>query len=70
MCKLEVSQHSTVFFDRYGRTDIVEALMDNQNAKIINLRNNHGRTALHFACAGGHDHATEALLRMGATIDR
>jgi len=55
---------------RYGRTDIVEALMDNQNAKIINLRNNRGRTALHFACAGGHDHATEALLRMGATIDR
>ena len=44
--------------------------MDNQNAKIINLRNNRGRTALHFACAGGHDHATEALLRMGATIDR
>lgn len=64
------SQQSTVFFNRYGRTDIVEALMDNQNVKIINLRNSQGKTALHFACAEGHDSTTEALLRFGATIDR
>ena len=44
--------------------------MDNQNVKIINLRNSQGRTALHFACSGGHDQTTEALIRMGATIDR
>jgi len=55
---------------RYGRTDIVEALMDNQNAKIINLGNSQGKTALHFACADGHDQTTEALLRLGATIGR
>lgn len=58
------------FLNRYGRTDIVEALMDNQNVKIINLGNSQGKTALHFACADGHDQTTEALLRLGATIGR
>ncbi|KAJ7328233.1 Transient receptor putative cation channel sub A member 1 [Desmophyllum pertusum] len=55
---------------RYGWTDIVELLMDNQNVKIINLRNSQGKTALHFACAEGHDYTAEALLRMGAMMDR
>ncbi|KAL9951427.1 hypothetical protein ACROYT_G044086 [Oculina patagonica] len=55
---------------RYGWTDVVEALMDNQNVKIINMRNSQGKTGLHFACSEGHDYTTEALLRLGATIDR
>ena len=44
--------------------------MDNQNVKILNLKNSQGKTALHFACAEGHDYTTEALLRLGATIDK
>lgn len=55
---------------RYGWTDTVEALMDNQNAKIINMQNSQGKTALHFACSEGHDYTAETLLRLGAVIER
>lgn len=55
---------------RYGWKDVVVALMDNQNVKIINLRNSQGKTALHFACSEGHDHTVETLLRLGATIEK
>ena len=44
--------------------------MDRQNARILNLQNSIGRTALHYACAGGNDLATEALLKLGATVER
>lgn len=55
---------------RYGWTDCVEALMENQHVKIINLLNSQGKTALHFACSEGHDSTAEVLLRLGAVIER
>ncbi|XP_073259061.1 transient receptor potential cation channel subfamily A member 1-like [Porites lutea] len=55
---------------RYGWTDCVEALMENQHVKIINLLNSQGKTALHFACAAGHNSTAEVLLRLGAVIER
>lgn len=55
---------------RYGWTDAIEALMDNQNAKIINMQNSQGKTALHFACSEGHDYTAETLLKLGAVIER
>jgi len=55
---------------RYGWTEAVEALMENQNVKIINLKNSQGKTALHFACTEGHDYTAEALLKLGAVIER
>ena len=44
--------------------------MDNQNSKIINMQNEHGKTALHFACSEGYEYTAEALLRLGAVIER
>ena len=44
--------------------------MENQHVKIINLWNSQGKTALHFACAEGHDSTAEILLRLGAVIER
>ena len=44
--------------------------MDRQNARILNLQNSHGRTALHYACSEGHDLSAETLLKLGATIER
>lgn len=44
--------------------------MDNQNAKIINMQNSQGKTALHFACSEGHDYTAETLLKLGAVIER
>ena len=44
--------------------------MENQNAKILNMQNSQGKTALHFACAEGHDSTAEELLMLGAVIQR
>ena len=44
--------------------------MENQNAKILNVQNSQGKTALHFACAEGHDSTAEELLMLGAVIQR
>ncbi|XP_022786608.1 transient receptor potential cation channel subfamily A member 1-like [Stylophora pistillata] len=55
---------------RYGRTEAIEKLMDRQNARILNLQNSQGKTALHFACTEGHDRSAEVLLRLGATIEK
>lgn len=44
--------------------------MDRQNARILNLQNSQGKTALHFACMEGHDLSAEVLLRLGATIEK
>ncbi|CAH3028136.1 unnamed protein product, partial [Porites evermanni] len=55
---------------RYGWTDAAVALMENQNAKILNMQNSQGKTALHFACAEGHDSTAEELLMLGAVIQR
>ncbi|XP_068726083.1 transient receptor potential cation channel subfamily A member 1-like [Montipora capricornis] len=55
---------------RYGWTETVEALMDNQSSKIINMQNEQGKTALHFACSEGYEYTAEALLRLGAVIER
>ncbi|KAL9951418.1 hypothetical protein ACROYT_G044077 [Oculina patagonica] len=55
---------------RYGWTDAIEKLMDRQNARILNLLNSQGKTALHYACSEGHDLSAETLLKLGATIER
>lgn len=55
---------------RYGKTEAIEKLMDRQNARILNLQNSQGKTALHFACMEGHDLSAEVLLRLGATIEK
>ena len=45
-------------------------LMDRQNARILNLQNSHGRTPLHYACLEGNDLTTDALVKLGATVER
>lgn len=55
---------------RYGWTDAIEKLMDRQNARILNLQNSQGKTALHYACSERHDFSAETLLKLGATIER
>lgn len=44
--------------------------MDRQNARILNLQNSQGKTALHYACSEGQDFSVEALLKLGATIEK
>lgn len=58
-----------IFF-RYGWLEIVDALLSGRNVRSINLKNNQGKTALHFACAEGHDQVVELLLKLGATVQR
>lgn len=55
---------------KYGWTEAIEKLMDRQNARILNLQNSIGRTALHYACSEGNDLSTETLLNFGATVER
>ena len=63
--------HSHIFLCvRYGWTEAIDKLMDRQNARILNLQNSQGKTALHYACSEGHDLPTEALLKLGATVER
>ena len=66
-----VLSHSQIFlYVRYGWTEAIEKLMDRQNARILNLQNSQGKTALHYACSEGHDLSTEVLLKLGATVER
>ena len=44
--------------------------MERQNARILNLQNSHGRTALHYACSEGNDLTTESLLNLGAIVEK
>ena len=37
---------------------------------MMNLQNNQGKTALHFACHEGHEKIAQLLLVRGATIER
>ncbi|CAH3195151.1 unnamed protein product, partial [Porites evermanni] len=53
---------------RYGWLEIVDALLSGRNVRSINVKNNQGKTALHFACAEGHDQVVELLLKLGATV--
>lgn len=55
---------------RYGWKEAIDKLMDRQSARILNLQNSQGKTALHYACSEGHDISTEALLKLGATVER
>jgi len=55
---------------KYGWTEAVDKLMERQNARILNLQNSHGRTALHYACSEGNDLTTESLLNLGAIVER
>ena len=58
------------FVCRYGWLEIVDALLSGRNIRSINVKNNQGKTALHFACAEGHDRVVEHLLKLGATVQR
>ncbi|XP_048588083.1 transient receptor potential cation channel subfamily A member 1 isoform X2 [Nematostella vectensis] len=55
---------------RYGWHEVVRALLDKQGAKIVNLQDNRSRTALHYACAGGHHKVAAVLLGFGAEIEK
>jgi hypothetical protein len=44
--------------------EIIEALLAER--ENLNAQDDHGRTALHQAAEGGHEHAIELLLRKGA----
>lgn len=68
--RIRISIRVFLLLGRYGWTEAVEALMENQNVKIINLKNSQGKTALHFACTEGHDYTAEVLLKLGADIER
>ena len=59
-----------LLFCRYGKAETLEKLLEKQNTKIINMQNNKGRTALHYACAEGHDQAAEFLLKLGAIVEK
>ena len=67
---LNAFKPSSNCYNRYGWTEVVVALMDNQNVKIVNLGNSQGKTALHYACSEGHDRAVETLLRLGAVVEK
>ena len=55
---------------RYGWLEIAERLLKKRNVRMMNLQNNQGKTALHFACHEGHEHIAQLLLVEGATIER
>lgn len=55
---------------RYGWLEIAERLLKKRNVRMINLQNNQGKTALHFACHEGHEQIAQLLLVEGATIER
>ncbi|XP_048588350.1 transient receptor potential cation channel subfamily A member 1 isoform X2 [Nematostella vectensis] len=55
---------------KFGWLEIVDDLLVGRNVRMINLKNNHGKTPLHFAAGEGHDKVVELLLDRGATIDR
>ncbi|KAJ7388133.1 Target of rapamycin complex 2 subunit avo2, partial [Desmophyllum pertusum] len=55
---------------RYGWREIVEVLLSGRNIRSINLKDSQGKTALHFACAEGHDTVVELLLTLGATVEK
>ena len=55
---------------RYGWLEIGERLLKKRNARTMNLQNNQGKTALHFACYEGHEKIAQLLLVGGATIER
>ena len=59
-----------IIFFRYGWLEIVDALLSGRNVRTINVKNNQGKTALHFACVEGHDQVVELLLKLGATVQR
>ncbi|KAJ7328195.1 Transient receptor putative cation channel sub A member 1 [Desmophyllum pertusum] len=55
---------------RYGWREIVEVLLSGRNIRSINLKDSQGKTALHFACAEGHDTVVELLLTLGAAVEK
>ena len=59
-----------IIFFRYGWLEIVDALLSGRNVRSINVKNNQGKTALHFACVEGHDQVVELLLKLCATVQR
>lgn len=59
-----------IFQHRYGRLEVVDALLSGRNVRSINVKNSEGKTALHFACAEGHNRVAEHLLKLGAAVER
>lgn len=55
---------------RYGRTDIVEWLIEHHPIdEIINKQDNNGNTALHYSVKGGYNDITNILLSNGSDVN-
>jgi hypothetical protein len=54
---------------QYGRTDVVEYLLDRGIDVGELFPRPHGQTGLHWAAHGGHVHTVKALLRRRAPVD-
>lgn len=57
------------FAAQFGRTDIVQYLIDHGVNEIINNQDNNGNTALHYSVAGGFYDITKLLLRNDANVN-
>ncbi|KXJ05296.1 Ankyrin repeat domain-containing protein 27, partial [Exaiptasia diaphana] len=55
---------------KYGWLEIVNDLLVGRNVRMINLKNNEGKTPLHFAAGEGHEKVVELLIERGATVER
>ena len=53
----------------YGRTEVVECLLDRSMDVAELCPRPHGQTGLHWAAHGGHVDTVKALLRRGAPVD-
>ena len=53
----------------YGRTDVVEFLLDNGFDVATRSLRNHGQTGLHWAASGGHLNTVQLLLNRHAPLD-
>ena len=57
-----------VFAAGVGETDAVSRLLSEAGAKVDDVKNETGRTALSAAAASGHAQAVDVLLRAGADV--
>lgn len=55
---------------RNGKQQVVNLLLEKQAAKIINLQDTRGRTALHYAASGGYHRIAAKLLSCKASIEK
>ena len=57
-----------VFAAGIGKADMVSRLLSEAGAKVDDIKNETGRTALAAAAAGGHAEAVDVLLLRGADV--